>query len=310
MPDRDTPDPVSRLLIEKRCEVYTQVAALLMDMQEAHDEDDGLRARYLVLDVRRALRTALAFLTDEVYQELEKLEALLELLPTREGAGIPAPAAAELGDRVQLLHVKLARSLKLPRLQDLDEIVGLEPRLVRRLEDESKGLEAKQRRRELEAQCLRHEAEARDEIGKKAYARAAKALRAAIGVDPDRAVLHNDLGVVLSLMGKTDEAVQEYEQAVALNERLVDRRTPEWTTSWFNLGAALRKQGLELLDRGLTGPGVEALRRAREALDEYGRLGASGAKLQEARGLVAQLGEQLAAFEVGPRGAASSTLEA
>ena len=53
---------VSRLLIEKRCEVYSTVAALLMDVEEALDNDDGLRTRYLLKDVRRSLRSALAFL--------------------------------------------------------------------------------------------------------------------------------------------------------------------------------------------------------------------------------------------------------
>lgn len=291
-------EQVSRLLIEKRCEVYTQVAAQVMDLQEALAEDDGLRARYLVKDVRRSLRTALAFLTDEVYQELERIEALHDLLPAREGQGIPAAAHDELVDRLQLLHVKLARSLQLPKLQDLEEIVGLEPRLKRRLADEGKGLEAKKRRRAVEEACLRHEAEARDEIGRKHYARAVKALRAAIALDPERAVLHNDLGVVLSLMGKTDEAVAEYTQAVAINERVADRRTPEWSTSYFNLGTALRKLANEALERDDDVAARASLARAREAFEEYGRVTASGSKVGEARGLSAAIGEQLARLEV------------
>lgn len=287
-------EQVSRLLIEKRCEVYTQVAAQLIDLTEALADDDGVRCRYLLDDLRRALRTALAFLTDEVYQELERLEGLKELLPTREGQGIPTAAHDELSDRLQLLHVKLARSLQLPRLQDLEEIVGLEPRLKRRLADDGRGLEASKRRRTVEEACLRHEAEARDEIGKKQYARAVKALRAAIDLDPERAVLRNDLGVVLSLMGKTADAVREYATAVALNERLADQRTPEWSTSYFNLGTALRKLAGEAAERGDHAGWRDALGRAREAFEEYSRVTASGAKVHDARGLVAAIGEQLA----------------
>lgn len=298
MPERNVPaDQVSRLLIEKRCEVYTQVAALLMDLEEAVQDDDGVRARYLLQDVRRTLRTALAFLTDEVYGELERLEALMELLPTREGAGIPAQAADELQDRIQLLHVKLARSLKLPTLQDLEQIIGLPQRLKQRLEEEQRGLEARARRRQLEEECWRYEAAAREEIGRKHYARAIKSLRQAIKLDPERPVFHNDLGVVLSLLGKTDEAIAEYRLAVELNERQPDRRTEEWTTSYYNLGMALRKRAGELLERRDEAGGLDLLRQARAAFEEYTRLNAAGAKVNEARTAAERIGEQVARLE-------------
>jgi tetratricopeptide (TPR) repeat protein len=291
--ERDVPDQVSRILIEKRCEIYSQVAALLMDLDEAVEEDDGVRARYLLQDVRRTLRTALAFLTADVYGELERFEALMDLLPTREGAGLPSEAAAELHDRAQLLHVKLARSLTLPALQDLEQIVGLPQRLKLRLNEESRGLEAQARRRQLEGECWQYEAAAREEIGKKNYSRAIKSLRQAIKLDPERAVFRNDLGVVLSLVGKHDEAVQEYRAAVELNERHPDRRTEEWTTSYYNLGSALRKRSQELFERG-DGPGaVDLLRQAREAFEEYTRLSAAGPKVHDARGLVERLSQQL-----------------
>lgn len=293
MAERDVPDQVSRILIEKRCEIYSQVAALLMDLDEAVEEDDGVRARYLLQDVRRTLRTALAFLTADVYGELERFEALMDLLPTREGAGLPSEAAAELHDRAQLLHVKLARSLTLPALQDLEQIVSLPQRLKLRLNEESRGVEAQARRRQLEGECWQYEAAAREEIGKKNYSRAIKSLRQAIKLDPERAVFRNDLGVVLSLVGKHDEAVREYRAAVELNERHPDRRTEEWTTSYYNLGSALRKRSQELFERG-DGPGaVDLLRQARESFEEYTRLSAAGPKVHDARGLVERLSQQL-----------------
>lgn len=293
MAERDVPDQVSRILIEKRCEIYSQVAALLMDLDEAVDEDDGVRARYLLQDVRRTLRTALAFLTAEVYGELERFEALMDLLPTREGAGLPSDAAAELHDRAQLLHVKLARSLTLPALQDLEQIVGLPQRLKLRLNEESRGLEVQARRRQLEGECWQYEAAARDEIGKKNYGGAIKSLRQAIKLDPERAVFRNDLGVVLSLVGKHEEAVREYRAAVELNERHQDRRTEEWTTSYYNLGSALRKRSQELFERGDGTGAADLLRQAREAFEEYTRLSAAGPKVHDARGLVERLSQQL-----------------
>ena len=301
MAERDVPaDQVSRILIEKRCEVYSQVAALLMDLDEAVEEDDGVRARYLLQDVRRTLRTALAFLTDEVYSELERVEALMQLLPTREGVGIPAEAAAELGDRVQLLHVKLARSLKLPTLQDLEQIVGIDRRLKQRLTDDHRGLEARVKRRKLEDECFQHEAAAREEIGKKNYARAIKSLKQAIALDPDRPVFRNDLGVVLSLVGKHEEAIVEYRAAVELNERHPDRRTEEWTTSYYNLGIALKKRAQELLDRRDATAALDLLKQARAAFEEYTRLSAAGPKVHDARNVMERIAEQVAAFEVGP----------
>jgi tetratricopeptide (TPR) repeat protein len=291
--EREVPDQVSRILIEKRCEIYSQVAALLMDLDEAVDEDDGVRARYLLQDVRRTLRTALAFLTADVYGELERFEALMDLLPTREGAGLPSEAAAELHDRAQLLHVKLARSLTLPALQDLEQIVGLPQRLKLRLNEESRGLEVQAKRRQLEGECWQYEAAAREEIGKKNYTRAIKSLRQAIKLDPERAVFRNDLGVVLSLVGKHEEAVREYRAAVELNERYADRRTEEWMTSYYNLGSALRKRSQELFERGDGAGAADLLRQAREAFEEYTRLSAAGPKVHDARGLVERLSQQL-----------------
>ncbi len=295
----EPPEHVSRLLVERRCEVYGHVAGLLMELHDALDDDDGVRARYLLADVRRRLRSALAFLTDEVYEELERVEALTDLLPTREGASIPGEAAAELSDRLQLLHVRLARSLSLGKLQDLATIVGLPPRLARKLEAEGREREARARRRELERECERHELEAREELGKKHYPRAIKALQRALKVDPDRPVLHNDLGVVLSLVGRHAEAVAEYRAAIELNERHPERRTEEWTTTWYNLGLALRRAAAAALEAGDEARGRQALLEARAALEEYTRRSASGPRVHEARGLVAQVTEQLAALVGG-----------
>ena len=270
-----------RLLVEKRCELYSRAASLLMDLDEALDQDDGVRARYLLHDIRRCLRGALAFLTREVYVELERLEALSELLPHREGGRegpIPAGVHAELADRAQLLHVKLARSLQLPRLQDMEEIVGLPSRLKRKLASEARELLEGQQRREVEEQCFRYESEARELIGGKQYPKAIKSLRKAIRLDPDRAVFRNDLGVVLSLMGRSEEAVAEYRAAVTLNERDPSRRTDEWTTSYYNLGIALRKAAHDALGEGRDDDGLSQLREAEAAFLEYARLNATGAK--------------------------------
>lgn len=281
-------DPVSRLVLEKRCELYSRVAHLVMDLEEALEQDDALRTRYQLLDLRRALRGALAFLTDEVYAELERLEALLDLLPAREGS-LPPGTAPELSDRLALLHVKVARSLRQPYLQELEEVVGLPARLKRRLEEEALEREELARRRRTEEQCWRHEAEARALIADEQYDKAVKALRRAIRLDGERAVFHNDLGVVLSLLGRTEEAIDEYRLAVALNERRPQERTDEWTTSYYNLGVALRKAAHEAKERAAA---LRHLGEAQAAFEEFVRLGATGAKVHEARAALEQLAAQ------------------
>ena len=286
----------SRLLIEKRCEVYSRVATLVMDVEEALDEDDGLRARYVLKDIRRCLRSSLAFLTDQVFQELERIEALSEFLPKGEGR-VPAEVLGELSDRLQLLHVKLARSLTLPHLQDLEQIVGLSPRLKKTLALEERELEAREERRTLEEQCWRYESEAREMLAKKLYHKAIKSLRKAVRLDPTRAVLHNDLGVVFSLQDKNTDAVGEYRTAVALNERYPDRRTEEWTTSYYNLGIALRKSAQTASVRQERQETVVHLREAREAFLEYTRLNATGAKVNEARDVVDKISVEILRFE-------------
>jgi tetratricopeptide (TPR) repeat protein len=289
-------EPITRLLVEKRCEVYTRAAGTLMDLEEALDEDDGVRARYLLQDLRRCLRSSLAFLTDEVYQELQRIESLGETLPDERSAGhtsIPHAALDQLSDRLQLMHVKLARAVKMSQMQDMEQIVGLPQRLKQKLARESRDLDARARRREIEERCWQLEAEAREHLNHKAYNRAIKSLRKAIRLDPGRAVFHNDLGVVLSLIGRNSEAVGEYQAAVGLNEAHPAQRTDEWTTSYYNLGIALRKVALEGLRTGAFEVAMGRLQEAIQAFEEFTRVCASGTKVHDARALVDQLSSQI-----------------
>lgn len=288
-----TDDPtVSRVLVEKRCQVYSQVAGLHMDLEEALAEDDAERVRYLLRDLRRALRSALALLTDEIYRQLLRIEGLAQRVPDA-GQPLPGEVAEELTDQLQLLHVKLARALKHAGLQDMEQIVGLSSRLRQRMAADHRELDAEAKRNELEAQCWQLEAEARELVGGKNYSRAAKSLRRALRLDPERAVFHNDLGVVLSLMGRNEEALEYYRQAVELNERLAARRTDEWTTSYYNLGTALRRASLEALKARQTGLAADRMEEAQRAFGEYTRLNLSGPKVDEARKILEQIRVQL-----------------
>lgn len=288
-------DQAYRLLMEKRCEVYTRTAGLVLEIEDALDAEDAEQARLLIEDVRRGLRSALAFLTEEVVDELEHVEALAQGLAQAAPGRTPSKLE-ELRDSLVLLHVKLARSLRLPG-EDLAQLVGLAPRLKKKLDDSRKSLEEKQRRRALEEKTWDYEAVARELIGAKQYKRAVKELKQAIRLDPERAVFHNDLGVVYGLLGLHEEAASEYRAAVALNERHAERRTDEWTTSYYNLGVALRKLAAEHDAEGQETRALALVREAKGAFEEYLKVTPGGPRIGFARSVAKQLGEDVLILE-------------
>jgi tetratricopeptide (TPR) repeat protein len=301
-----TTDPAYRLLMEKRCEVYTRTAGLLMEVEEALDAEDGDRARERLDEVRKALRSSLAFLTDEVYEELERVESLAGLAtimgPTALGPS-PGLERDDLRDTLTLLHVKLARSLRLPG-QDMADIVALPARLKRKLDEGRQALEHKQKKRELEERSWNFEAVARELIGVKQYKKAVKHLKQAIRLDAERAVFRNDLGVVYGLLGLNDEAAAEYRAAVALNEKHPSRRTDEWTTSYYNLGVALRKLANEHVAPAQEKKALALVVEAKKAFEEYIKVTPSGPKLGFARSAAKQLGEDALILETRLKGGA------
>jgi serine/threonine-protein kinase len=74
------------------------------------------------------------------------------------------------------------------------------------------------------------------------YAEAARYGSAAVAARPDSAAAHNNLGSVLRLQGKLDEAEAEYRKAIDLD--------PKHAAAHYNLGHALCKQGK--LDQAIT----------------------------------------------------------
>lgn len=285
-----TSELVGRVLVEKRFELYSRAAGVLLELEDVSPglgADDGRRALLLLTELRKVLRGGLALLTADVHRELVRLEELSDSSPVD---------PQELRDRLALLHVTLARMLGSASFQPLETVIGLPPRLLHRLESERRDQDALARARTLEEECLRHESEARELVGRQQYARAAKVLRKGLEVDPERAVFHNDLGVVLSLMSRQDEAVDAYRRAVALNERRPDRRTEEWSTTYYNLGTALRKWAAEALQRGERDLARERLVEARASLTEFARL-AAGPKAEDARRAVDQVTGQILSIE-------------
>lgn len=290
--------PLNAVVFERRCAIYTQAANLISDFEDLLREDGFRReaeARYpggvpeVLGALRRVLRGNLAFLDREVTRELERLESAL---------GSEGPERlSELQDRVAILHIRLAALLQSQRgLHAYGEIRELDPRIEQRLADEARLEEVQARAQALGEECSNLEQEARAHIAKEEFAKAAKALRRAIRIDPRRAVLRNDLGVVLSLLGKTQEAAAEYRAAIALNEQEPGRRTEEWTTSYYNLGVALRKLAQSIFRAGEVERGRETLRSAGEAFHAFRQLqpkGAEHGRAQEAEQALAEIERRL-----------------
>jgi tetratricopeptide (TPR) repeat protein len=290
--------------MEKRCEVYTRTAGLVLEIEDALDAEDAEQARLLVEDVRRALRSALAFLTEEVVDGLEHVETLAQAL-AQASLERATSDIEDLRDALTLLHVKLARSLRLPA-PDLAELVSLTPRLRRKLEESRRAFEEKQRRRAVEEKTWDYEAVARELIGARQYKRAVKQLKQALRLDPERAVFHNDLGVVYGLLGLHEEAANEYRIAVSLNEKNPDRRTDEWTTSYYNLGVALRKLAHEHDAPGQETRALGIVREAKGAFEEYLKVTPGGPKIGFARSVAKQLSEDALILETRARAAESN----
>ena len=185
--------------------------------------------------------------------------------------------------------------------------MGLPARLKHKLLEEERERDARLRQRQVEEECWRYESEARELLSRKLYHKAVKCLRKAVRLDPMRAVLHNDVGVVLSLQEKNVEAIGEYRTAVSLNERYPERRTDEWTTSYYNLGIAHRKAAGDILEIGQSTEAMVSLREARKAFEEYTRLNASGPKVHDARGVVEQINEQIRELEAKAATASEAT---
>ena len=137
-------------------------------------------------------------------------------------------------------------------------------------------------------------------------ARAERAFRAAIAADPDSALAHNNLGVVLRAQGRLPEAIGAYREAVRLQ--------PEYADALGNLGSALAHQGrdreaVEHLTRAVrNAPGqpgwhlnlavvLDRLKERKKAAAHYRRYlelagSISDAKVQEVR-------QRLAVLEAG-----------
>ena len=294
-----------QVLAERRCALYERVADLLLQAEDSLSLGQSDRAREAISDVRHAIRSALAYVTDEVFEELEQLEALCSV-ELGAGASLSESAARDIRDHLTLLHVKMARCISSPALQDLESVMGLPTRLRQRLEESRVAFRERVRQREMEEQAAIHERQARDSIAAGRHRKAIKQLQKAVQLHPERGVYHNDLGWVFGSIGRLDRAVEEYREAIVLNEANPGQRTAEWTATYFNLGVALQRSAWQVLDvacdegsdayANACVEGVRFLEQARDALESYRKTTPSSSRLERTSELLASIDEELQDF--------------
>lgn len=294
-----------QVLVERRCALYERVAGLLLQAEDSFSLGQSDRAREAIGELRRVIRSALAYVTDEVFEELEQIEALSSG-EIGVGAGLSVGAVQELRDHLALLHVKMARCVSSPVLQDLEDVMGLPTRLRQRLEESRVAFRERIRQRDIEEQAAIYERQARESIAAGRHRKAIKQLQKAIQLHPERGVYHNDLGWVFSSIGRLDRAVAEYGEAIVLNEANPEQRTAEWTSTYFNLGVALQRSAWQVLDVACDegsdayaeacGEGVRLLELARGALESYRKTTPSSSRLERTCELLASIDEELQDF--------------
>ncbi|TET35658.1 MAG: tetratricopeptide repeat protein [Planctomycetota bacterium] len=267
-------DPQERLIVERRFALYADAAPVIIDIEEGLRAGD-LRILERVDELDRILRASLAFLTPAVTDALNRFRDSTK--DTLVGGRFDEDAAVEaLAD----LHLALGNLLHDRQLHEMRKILHLpashtseeipEPFVPAALEQPGRGIRdlwplkksepvkappaPKEKKppsartktttiqapppNEIKAWQLQKKAQEHYENGK--YKKAAKLYRRAIRHLPDQPAFYNDLGLALRKAGRLTEAIEEYNRAVELANRMPDKRGEEWYNAYFNLGNTYR----------------------------------------------------------------------
>jgi len=259
---------LARQVLSRRAELYGQAAPLIMSLESSLLRGDWSKSRPELDGLRLLLRSGLAYLDASSYAELVELEASAGLCQGELPSQLPQDLTP-LRDHLRLLHVRLSRLLCSGSLVPLEDVVGLELRLRRRLDASEKALEDRAREREQERQAWEQEACAREFIEAGQHRKAVKCLLVSVRLQPERAVFRNDLGYVYGVLGLLEKSVIEYREAVRFNVEQVSQRTEEWMTSYFNLGMALKKLANQENEVGSDEKSLAFYREAQLAFDKF-----------------------------------------
>lgn len=287
-------------LIQKRCEIYSQVAQYLLTIEETLETREWEKLLDAFEKIRRIIRTSLPFLTEQIFFELERLEALI--LPHKnKPSGL---SADELKTRFAILHVQFSKALKSTETQDMEEILSLPKEIRKQIKNSERELldiKEETKKREQASELAR---EAEKFAEEKNFKRAVKNFQKAIQLWPDQAVYHNDLGVVYAYQNMLEKAMEEYQRATQINEQKPEQRTPQWTLTYFNLGKIYKRLGDQILDRKIPVKeqlegGWKEYEKAIQALEEFLKLTSQGDKADQAKSLIHHLREEISLLKEG-----------
>lgn len=197
-----------QLLASRRFDLYTALAPHLVDLDEAIDEKNVRKIIETFAGVYRRMRESLAFLSRPLYRSLRAMEEAIE-------GGSDSPGGVDL-DRLRLallrLHVEMARALREPAFESIEEILDLDAGSRARLAEVAPAGVAERPARGM-GEALDRSGRGWKMISDRKYRGAVKEFRKALALVPGEPTFRTDLGQALLLAGDAVGAVAELSAA-------------------------------------------------------------------------------------------------
>ncbi|RME80073.1 MAG: tetratricopeptide repeat protein [Planctomycetota bacterium] len=242
---KEVPREYLETLINKRCEIYSQIGGSILIMEEAMEKEDRESFLPAFEEMRRIIRISLPFLTDKIIYEMEHLESLV--LPAKK-TGQPLDFEA-IAKSLQLFQIQFSKAIQNPTIQEVEEILSLPKAIREEIQKRDKEFEDMKKKKENREKAGDLAKEAEKLAGERKWKEALKKLEKARELDPEMPFYANDMGVIYAYLGKIEKAEEMYLKALELNRDFPHLRTPEWMHTYYNLAKVQKRKGDELLDR-------------------------------------------------------------
>jgi tetratricopeptide (TPR) repeat protein len=301
-----------RMLVEKRYAIYEAAAGGIAAIEDAARKRDYAGAREKFDKLRADVRLSMAFLSREVVSRVEEMRAFL-YENEKPGKDKAARFYAMLLEKTVLLHAAAARLLADTRMHTPEEVLGIVPLYeppakekkpakpapppapVKKMPPPPKKVKkTAPSKKELEQD---YEDRALQAMNAKKYRRAAKYYRKLLDLHPDRASMHNDLGLSYRLSGDTARAVEHYRKAVELNDASPDKRSAEYYNVFYNLGMALKARALDRFTARKVKDSLDSFYEAVVAFERYCDTSPDKGRKRSATGQIARIRKDITSLE-------------
>lgn len=245
-----------QLLTTRRFDLYSSLAPLFADLEEAVDERNVRGIIEKSATVHRRMRESLAYLNRAIWSAMSRVEEAIE-------GGDDVSGGLDLeGLRIALLrlHVEMARSLRDPSFEPIEDILGVDAGLrVLLHKGGEKGRRTDRDRRMEEA--LEFSRRGWKLLSEGKHGGAAKQFRKALDLLPGDPKFRADLGQALVLSGDATGAVAELTLAVGRYEESPGEAGDQ-RRAIRALGRARRTLSEEKFQRRQIEEAIEALKSA------------------------------------------------